>query len=131
MAPRSHVWNGIWADFTIPAIHSNATGRRMYLSAVSDIRRASSSNNPHWSASMMLAARNAIPPMRLSINCLNELLTASSVFVNPMSAKEHRVVISQKKNIHVRLLERTIPNMALRNTNIRKKNHGLRSFSSL
>ena len=46
-----------------------------------------------------------------------------------MSAKEHRVVISQKKNIHVRLFERTIPNMALRNTNIRKKNQGLRSFS--
>ena len=68
--------------------------------------------------------------MRFRISWRNELLTASSVRVNPMRAKEHSVVISQKKNIHTRLFDRTTPYMALRKTNSRKKNQRLRSFSS-
>ena len=77
----------------------------------------------------MLAETNAIPPIRLRISCLKELLIASSVLVNPMSANEHNVVISQKNNIQTKLLESTIPYIALRKTNMRKKNHGLLSFS--
>ena len=68
--------------------------------------------------------------MRFRMSCLNELLTASPVLVYPMRANEHRVVISQKKNSHAMSLDRTMPNIALRKTNIRKKNQGLRSFSS-
>ena len=48
-----------------------------------------------------------------------------------MRAKEHSVVISQKKNIQTRSLDRTMPYIALRKVYSRKKNHGLRSFSSL
>ena len=78
----------------------------------------------------MSARTKAMPPMRFSVSWRNELLRASSVLVNPMRANEQRVVISQKKNIHAMSFERTIPNMALRNVNRRKKNHGLLSLPS-
>ena len=63
------------------------------------------------------------------VNARKELFTASLVLVNPIRKKEQRVVISQKKYIHTRLLDTTKPNMADKNKNIKKKNQGLRSFS--
>ena len=116
----------------IPARASSITASSTHLAPeTSGVARSSSRPRmPALSASIINAEMNAIPPIRFSISWRNELFLASSVRVYPMRAKEHRVVISQKKNIHTRLFDRTMPNMALRNTNSRKKNHGLRSSSA-
>ena len=115
IAPSSHVWNGICADLTIPARHRSMTATRIHWASESEASRLWRSRNPYWCARTMFAARNAIPPIRFRINCLNELLTASVVLVYPIRAKEHSVVISQKKNIHTRSLDSTMPYIALRN----------------
>ena len=112
------------------AISMTATSSQSATRASGVARSLSRARKPSWSARRISAARNAMPPIRFRISWRNELLTASSVRVNPMRAKEHSVVISQKKNIHTRLFDRTTPYMALRKTNSRKKNQRLRSFSS-
>ena len=50
------------------------------------------------------------------------LLVASSVWEYPIRTNEQNVVISQKKRIQTRLLEKTSPNMAERKTKSMKKN---------
>ena len=67
------------------------------------------------------------PPSRFIIRALKEFLTASSVFVNPIRKNEQSVVISQKKNSQTRSFENTMPYIAARKRNSRKKNHGLLS----
>ena len=115
IAPSSHVWTGIWAALIIPATARRPTISRSHLSPESPARSDAMSRRPYSDAMTIRAARKHIPPTRLNVSCLNELLTASSVLVYPIRANEHRVVTSQKKNIHTRSLDRTIPNIALRN----------------
>ena len=75
-----------------------------------------------------MAKTKAIPPIKFIVKARKELFTASLVLVKPMRKNEQRVVISQKKYIHTKLLDITRPNMADKNRNIKKKNQGLRSF---
>ncbi len=128
IAPRSHVWNGISADFTIPDTASRITATRIHPPIPGpDASRDDRDRTPSVSDRTISAATNAMPPTRFIVSWRNELSSASPVRVNPINANEHSVVISQKKNIHERSSDRTMPNMALRNVNSRKKNHGLLS----
>ena len=100
MAPRSHVWNGIWAALVMPAKASSTTGtaNRAAAAVPADMAPAmrnslNTSGNP-LSAANAMATWNATPPSMFITIWRNALLMASSVLVKPMSRNEHSVVTS-------------------------------------
>ena len=68
-----------------------------------------------------MAARKPMPPTMFIHKARVALRLASRVPSWLMRKKEHRVVISQKKNTHVRLSQRTRPFIAPRNSSRKKK----------
>ena len=132
MAPRSQVWNGIWAAFVSPAKASAPTANTRIGAAAPALAtpvamNSSSESVPTKSTEMKSAARKPMPPSRFMMIWRKALRMASSVRVKAMSKNEQVVVISHPMNIHDMWFANTITNMADRNRNMSAKNVGRRS----
>ncbi len=131
MAPKSQPLKGSWALLVSPAKASRITGMIATVVPLPMATRSCKVFTCSTSAAYTMATANPRPPNRFIHKARKELRTASGVLLYPMSRKEQRLVISQKKYIQVKLLEKIRPNMAPKNTKSMAKKKARRSLYSL
>lgn len=123
MAPHSQLWKGSCADLVNAAKQRKAMGSMAAVECMTTdwASMAWMDRVPMAFCMNSMAARKPMPPTMFIHKARVALRLASRVPSWLMRKKEHRVVISQKKNTHVRLSQRTRPFIAPRNSSRKKK----------